>query len=98
MEMSIWVIAALTVWWTLAVAFFAILMAAGVDREFWLCIAVAVFWPAVAIAAAIVILWRLPFRTAAGMRADFKRRGVARDFEEFLSARRGQIVSKKAKA
>jgi len=48
-------------------------------------LAVIVFWPVAAVLTAVVLLWRIPFKSARQIRADFRNRRIAREFEEYLN-------------
>lgn len=77
-------IAAVAVWWTIAVAFFGIIAGSqdiSDDAGEW--VAFSIFWPFTAVIFIAVILWRLPFKTVKHMRQDMYNRGVLREFDEW---------------
>ena len=50
-------------------------------------LAVIVFWPIAVVMAAIVILWRIPFKAARTIKTDIRNRKLSREFEEYLKGR-----------
>ena len=85
-------IAAVAVWWTIAVALFGIIAGSqdiSDDAGEW--VAFSIFWPITATLYLFVILWRIQFKSAKAIRHDLKNRKLIREFDEW---HRGRIVAK----
>ena len=53
-------------------------------------IAVAVFWPIVAVVGLFVILWDIPFSSAKKIRADLRNRGLLEEFNQWVKDKKEQ--------
>ena len=86
---EIYVLAALGVWWGIAVVILA-LMIREIGDVFSASevLAVSVFWPLFTIFGLVVVLWRIPFKSAKAIRVSLKNRGLMNEFDEFMAARK----------
>lgn len=69
----------LAVWWAFAVVIFAFMTYDGEPSKERL--GIAVFWPILAPMAFVVMLWRIPFKTAKAIRTALRNRKLLKDFE-----------------
>ena len=86
---EIYVLAALGVWWGIAVVILA-LMIREIGDVFSASevLSVSVFWPLFTIFGLVIVLWRIPFKSAKTIRVSLKNRGLMNEFDEFMAARK----------
>ena len=86
---EIYVLAALGVWWGIAVVILA-LMIREIGDVFSASevLSVSVFWPLFTIFGIVVVLWRIPFKSSITIRVSLKNRGLMNEFDEFMAARK----------
>ena len=86
---EIYVLAALGVWWGIAVVILA-LMIREIGDVFSASkvLSVSVFWPLFTIFGIVVVLWRIPFKSSKTIRVSLKNRGLMNEFDEFMAARK----------
>ena len=86
---EIYVLAALGVWWGIAVVILA-LMIGEIGDVFSASevLSVSVFWPLFTIFGLVIVLWRIPFKSAKTIRVSLKNRGLMNEFDEFMAARK----------
>ena len=86
---EIYVLAALGVWWGIAVVILA-LMIREIGDVFSASkvLSVSVFWPLFTIFGLVIVLWRIPFRSSKTIRVSLKNRGLMNEFDEFMAARK----------
>ena len=86
---EIYVLAALGVWWGIAVVILA-LMIREIGDVFSASkvLSVSVFWPLFTIFGLVIVLWRIPFKSSKTIRVSLKNRGLMNEFDEFMAARK----------
>ena len=86
---EIYVLAALGVWWGIAVVILA-LMIREIGDVFSASevLSASVFWPLFTIFGLVIVLWRIPFKSAKTIRVSLKNRGLMNEFDEFMAARK----------
>ena len=86
---EIYVLAALGVWWGIAVVILALMIGEIGDvfsaSEVF---AVSVFWPIFTIFGLVIVLWQIPFKSAETIRVSLKNRGLMNEFDEFMADRK----------
>ena len=90
---AIYIIAAVT-WWTFAVAALAIIL--NSERLTMMGVAMAIFWPLVIPIGAVVIPYRAFVHSTRTIKTDIRNRKLMHEFEQFLAARKGDILQKEA--
>lgn len=80
------------VWWTFAVAALAIIL--NSERLGWTSIGWAVCWPIIAVLMVFVMPYQLAVKSTKAIRVDIYNRKLMKEFEEFLSQKRGKISEK----
>ncbi|MDH5797831.1 MAG: hypothetical protein OEZ19_04640 [Paracoccaceae bacterium] len=89
---AVWIHAAIAVWWSFAAVFFVVSMK-GHDSPSE-CLALAIFWPVFAMLYVVVMLIKIPFRTAREIRAALRARNLLREFEAWLRDREAEKEGK----
>ena len=86
---EIYVLAALGVWWGIAVVILA-LMIREIGDVFSASevLSVSVFWPLFTIFGLVIVMWRIPFKSSKTIRVSLKNRGLMNEFDEFMAARK----------
>ena len=84
--MSVWFIFAAVIWWTFAVMVFAFMTYERHGRNEAL--SSAVFWPFFVAISLPVMLWRIPFKTVKAIRSDLKNKGLLREFNAWVEAKK----------
>lgn len=82
--MEIYIVVAVVLYWTFAVACVAIISASNYDNEVWMLIALAALWPALALIAVVALPYRAVVASAKTIRADLRNRKLLREFEQWL--------------
>lgn len=77
---------AIIVWWTFAVAMFAIAMQHQQEMA-WRVLAYSVFWPLIIPAALILLPYDAVVKSTKRIRADLYNKKLMEEFREFLAAR-----------
>jgi hypothetical protein len=77
--------AGVAVYWSFAVVVFVALRETTETREL---LAAATFWPIVSVVGIVVLLWRIPFKTAKAIRVDLRNRKLIKEFEQWLDERK----------
>lgn len=87
--MNTYILLAATIWWTLAVVLWAMLISdcSRDIKDRAVCIGLAVFWPAVAIGVIPLLIYQAYVASADEIRTDLRNRKLLDEFEDWLKQR-----------